>query len=150
MRFSYSNPVLLLLIERILLIQHRSQAVAVLCVGTYSSRRRQRSRPTRTSLLIVITPSIVITPELLLHPEHCYYTRSGRCVEEGIWTSHSSNEWDRGKPNHRREGPDSGVILISQNDPIIVSWQATESGARGYIAKADLAIILGDRYEQSS
>ena len=138
MRFSYSNPVLLLLIERILLIQHRSQAVAVLCVGTYSSRRRQRSRPTRTSLLIVITPRA-----LLLHPER-------QVCGEGIWTSHSSNEWDRGKPNHCREGPDSGVILISQNDPIIVSWQATEGGASGYIAKADLALILGDRYEQSS
>ena len=42
----------------------------------------------------------------------------------------------------RREVPESAVILISQNDPIIVSRQAAESGASGYLAKADLALNL--------
>ena len=42
----------------------------------------------------------------------------------------------------RREVPESGVILISQNDPIIVSRQAAESGASGYLANADLALNL--------
>ena len=41
----------------------------------------------------------------------------------------------------RREVPESAVILISQNDPIIVSRQAAESGS-GYLAKADLALNL--------
>jgi DNA-binding NarL/FixJ family response regulator len=49
----------------------------------------------------------------------------------------------------RREVPESAVILISQNDPIVVSRQAAESGASGYLAKADLALKFGDRYEQS-
>ena len=42
----------------------------------------------------------------------------------------------------RREVPESAVILISQNDPIIVSRQAAESGANGYLAKVDLALNL--------
>ena len=42
----------------------------------------------------------------------------------------------------RREVPESAVILISQNDPIIVARQAAESGASGYLAKADLALNL--------
>ena len=42
----------------------------------------------------------------------------------------------------RREVPESAVILISQNDPIVVSRQAAESGASGYLAKADLALNL--------
>ena len=42
----------------------------------------------------------------------------------------------------RREVPESAVILISQNDPIIVARQAAESGASGYFAKADLAVNL--------
>ena len=42
----------------------------------------------------------------------------------------------------RREVPESAVILISQNDPIIVSRQAAESGASGYLAKAELALNL--------
>lgn len=40
----------------------------------------------------------------------------------------------------RREVPDSAVILISQNDPIVVSRQAAERGASGYLTKADLAL----------
>ena len=38
----------------------------------------------------------------------------------------------------RREVPESEVILISQNDPTIVSRQAAETGASGYVAKSDL------------
>lgn len=41
----------------------------------------------------------------------------------------------------RREVSESGVNLISQNDPIIISRQAAESWASRYIAKADLALI---------
>jgi PAS domain S-box-containing protein len=41
-----------------------------------------------------------------------------------------------------REVPESKVILISQNDPTIVSRQAAETGASGYVAKSDLALKL--------
>lgn len=38
----------------------------------------------------------------------------------------------------RREMPELDVILVSQNDPRIVSRQAAEVGARGYCSKSDL------------
>jgi PAS domain S-box-containing protein len=38
----------------------------------------------------------------------------------------------------RREIPELDVILVSQNDPRIVSRQAAEVGARGYCSKSDL------------
>lgn len=38
----------------------------------------------------------------------------------------------------RREIPEMDVILVSQNDPRIVSRQAAEVGARGYCSKSDL------------
>lgn len=38
----------------------------------------------------------------------------------------------------RRELPELDVILVSQNDPRIVSRQAAEVGARGYCSKSDL------------
>ena len=40
----------------------------------------------------------------------------------------------------RREVSGSAVVLMSQNDPTVVSAQAAESGASGYLAKADLAL----------
>src|SRR5467141_486484 len=39
----------------------------------------------------------------------------------------------------RREVPESKVIIVSQNDPAVVSTQAAEIGAGGYVNKADLA-----------
>jgi PAS domain S-box-containing protein len=39
----------------------------------------------------------------------------------------------------RREIPQADVILVSQNDPRIVSLQASEVGARSYCSKSDLA-----------
>ena len=39
----------------------------------------------------------------------------------------------------RREVPESKVIIVSQNDPTVVSRQAAEIGAGGYVNKADLA-----------
>src|SRR5205807_1188710 len=39
----------------------------------------------------------------------------------------------------RREVPESKVIIVSQNDPAVVSRQAAEIGAGGYVNKADLA-----------
>ena len=39
----------------------------------------------------------------------------------------------------RREVPESEVIVISQNDPAIVTRQAAEIDARGYVAKTDLS-----------
>jgi PAS domain S-box-containing protein len=39
----------------------------------------------------------------------------------------------------RREVPDCEVIIVSQNDPTLVSRQAAEIDARGYVSKADLA-----------
>src|SRR6201997_3380812 len=39
----------------------------------------------------------------------------------------------------RREVPRSDVILVSQNDPKIISHQAAEVGARSYCSKSDLA-----------
>lgn len=39
----------------------------------------------------------------------------------------------------RREIPQMDVILVSQNDPGIISRQATEVGARAYCSKSDLA-----------
>jgi PAS domain S-box-containing protein len=39
----------------------------------------------------------------------------------------------------RREIPRSDVILVSQNDPKIISHQAAEVGARAYCSKSDLA-----------
>ena len=56
-----------------------------------------------------------------------------------------------------REVPESKVILISQNDPTIVSRQAAETGANGYVAKSDLAHhlvavmnrVVGDRSSEN-
>jgi PAS domain S-box-containing protein len=39
----------------------------------------------------------------------------------------------------RREVPESKVIIVSQNDPIVASNQAAELDAGGYVNKADLA-----------
>ena len=39
----------------------------------------------------------------------------------------------------RREVPESIVIIVSQNDPAVVSSQAAEIGAAGYVNKDDLA-----------
>jgi PAS domain S-box-containing protein len=39
----------------------------------------------------------------------------------------------------RREIPQADVILVSQNDPKIVAYQAAEVGARAYCSKSDLA-----------
>jgi PAS domain S-box-containing protein len=39
----------------------------------------------------------------------------------------------------RREIPQTDVILVSQNDPKIVAYQAAEVGARAYCSKSDLA-----------
>ena len=39
----------------------------------------------------------------------------------------------------RREVPESKVIIVSQNDPAVVSNQAAEIGAAGYVNKDDLA-----------
>jgi PAS domain S-box-containing protein len=39
----------------------------------------------------------------------------------------------------RREVPESKIIIVSQNDPIVASSQAAEIDAGGYINKADLA-----------
>jgi PAS domain S-box-containing protein len=39
----------------------------------------------------------------------------------------------------RREVPESKVIIVSQNDPAVVSSQAAEIGAGGYVNKDDLA-----------
>ena len=57
----------------------------------------------------------------------------------------------------RQEVPESKVILISQNDPTIVSRQAAETGASGYVAKSDLAHhlvavmnrVVGDRSSEN-
>ena len=42
----------------------------------------------------------------------------------------------------RREVPESQVIIVSQNDPTIGARQASEIGARGYVAKSELARTL--------
>ncbi len=39
----------------------------------------------------------------------------------------------------RREWPETNVIIISQNDPALVSRQAAGLGAHGFVAKADLS-----------
>jgi len=39
----------------------------------------------------------------------------------------------------RREVPESKVIIVSQNDPAVVSSQAAEIDAGGYVNKSDLA-----------
>jgi PAS domain S-box-containing protein len=39
----------------------------------------------------------------------------------------------------RRDVPESQVIIVSHNDPAVVSRQAAEVAAHGYVAKADLA-----------
>jgi PAS domain S-box-containing protein len=39
----------------------------------------------------------------------------------------------------RREVPESKIIIVSQNDPIVASSQAAEIDAGGYVNKADLA-----------
>jgi PAS domain S-box-containing protein len=57
----------------------------------------------------------------------------------------------------RQEVPESKVILISQNDPTIVSRQAAETGASGYVVKSDLALklvavmnkVVGDRSSEN-
>ncbi len=42
----------------------------------------------------------------------------------------------------RRDFPETRVLIISQNDPEITSRQATEAGAAGFVAKADLSRSL--------
>lgn len=42
----------------------------------------------------------------------------------------------------RREVPESHVIIVSQNDPAIGARQASEIGARGYVAKSELGRTL--------
>ena len=42
----------------------------------------------------------------------------------------------------RRELPESEVIIVSQNDPVIVSMQAREVGAVAFVSKADLVTEL--------
>lgn len=39
----------------------------------------------------------------------------------------------------RRERPETNVIIVSQNDPRLLSRQAAEAGARGFVSKSDLA-----------
>jgi DNA-binding NarL/FixJ family response regulator len=39
----------------------------------------------------------------------------------------------------RRERPETNVIIVSQNDPVLLSRQAAEVGARGFVYKSDLA-----------
>src|ERR1051325_4688454 len=39
----------------------------------------------------------------------------------------------------RKELPDSEVIIVSQNDVALLSRQASELGARGYVSKANIA-----------
>ncbi|HEY8052896.1 MAG TPA: PAS domain S-box protein [Steroidobacteraceae bacterium] len=42
----------------------------------------------------------------------------------------------------RRERPETDVIIVSQNDPRLLSRQAAEVGARGFVSKSDLARSL--------
>jgi PAS domain S-box-containing protein len=49
----------------------------------------------------------------------------------------------------RREIPDLDVILVSQNDPRIVSRQAADVGARGYCSKSDLGRNLVPMIERT-
>jgi len=42
----------------------------------------------------------------------------------------------------RKEVPDSKIIIISQNDPALVRWQAVEIQASGYVSKADISLNL--------
>jgi two-component system, NarL family, nitrate/nitrite response regulator NarL len=42
----------------------------------------------------------------------------------------------------RREVPESEVIVVSQNDAHVMSRQAAELHASGYVAKADVAFAL--------
>jgi PAS domain S-box-containing protein len=39
----------------------------------------------------------------------------------------------------RRERPETNVVIVSQNDPRLLSRQAAEAGARGFVSKSDLA-----------
>jgi PAS domain S-box-containing protein len=39
----------------------------------------------------------------------------------------------------RRERPETNVIIVSQNDPRLLSRQAADVGARGFVSKSDLA-----------
>jgi len=48
----------------------------------------------------------------------------------------------------RREVPESDVIIVSQNDPQVVSIQAREVGAAGFVSKANLANELIPMLEQ--
>ena len=38
----------------------------------------------------------------------------------------------------RRDLPESKVVIISQNDPVVARRQAEEVGAAGYVSKSDL------------
>jgi PAS domain S-box-containing protein len=42
----------------------------------------------------------------------------------------------------RKEMPDSKVIILSQNDPVLVRRQAAEVNANGYVSKADISLDL--------
>jgi PAS domain S-box-containing protein len=42
----------------------------------------------------------------------------------------------------RREMPESKVIILSQNDPVVVRRQAAEIDASGYVSKADITLDL--------
>jgi len=42
----------------------------------------------------------------------------------------------------RQELPESGVVIVSQHDPAVLSRQAREIGAAGWVAKSSLASDL--------
>ncbi|MBV9339496.1 MAG: response regulator transcription factor [Acidobacteria bacterium] len=48
----------------------------------------------------------------------------------------------------RREVPESDVIIVSQNDPLVVSMQAGEVGAAGFVSKTNLVTDLIPILEQ--
>src|SRR5215471_3029578 len=50
----------------------------------------------------------------------------------------------------RAELPEIQVLLVSQNDPKVVARQASEAGARGWIAKSELHLQLLDQLDSLS
>ena len=107
----------------------QGQAGTVFYAGTHSPRRPQRNRRARTPLPIVVKPQVPCVWGGINGVEAVEKARSLRLDLILMDISMARMNGIEATRIIRREVPEFAAILISQNDPIIVSRQAAESGA---------------------